>query len=194
MARWQPDAPARLVEAALGLFIEKGYEQTTVVEIADRAGVTKSTFFRHFPDKREVLFGGETFGQMVAKGIAAAPATATPIEAVGVEIEAVGTNAFTPATREFSRRRRQVIASNTELQERDALKGTRTAAAMADALRARGVPDTTARLTAQVGSLALKMAYERWSDSTNDEDFAEVAHRTLRELQSAGASLLTSPT
>src|SRR5579859_3924418 len=111
MARWQPDAAARLVQAALDLFIEKGYEQTTVVEIADRAGVTKSTFFRHFPDKREVLFGGETFGRMVAEGIAAAPATATPLEAVASAIEAVGRHAFTAATREFSLRRRQVIAA-----------------------------------------------------------------------------------
>lgn len=189
MARWQPDAAARLVQSALDLFVEKGYDQTTVVEIADRAGVTKSTFFRHFPDKREVLFGGETFGRMVAEGIAAAPATATPIEAVAGAIEAVGRNAFVPAAREFSRRRRQVIAANTELQERDALKGTRTAAAMADALKARGVADTTAGLTAQVGSLALTMAYERWSDSTHSEDFAEVARRTLRELRSASASL-----
>ena len=177
------------MQSALDLFVEKGYDQTTVVEIADRAGVTKSTFFRHFPDKREVLFGGETFGRMVAEGIAAAPASATPLEAVAGAIEAVGRNAFVPAAREFSRRRRQVIAANTELQERDALKGTRTAAAMADALKARGVADTTAGLTAQVGSLALTMAYERWSDSTHSEDFAEVARRTLRELRSASASL-----
>ena len=78
MARWQPDAHKRLALAALDLFAEHGYENTTVIEIAERAGLTKSTFFRHFPDKREVLSGGDTMPRLLAEGIAAAPAQAGP--------------------------------------------------------------------------------------------------------------------
>lgn len=87
MARWQPDASGRLIAAALDLLEEQGYENTTVIEIAERAGLTKSTFFRHFPDKREVLFGA---GTMAADGIAAAPAADDPLEAVAHALDAIG--------------------------------------------------------------------------------------------------------
>src|SRR5260370_8424802 len=122
MARWQPNASERLALAALELFAERGYENTTVIDIAQRAGVTKSTFFRHFQDKREVLFGDGTMTGLVAGAIAAAPATATPLEAVAHALDAVGGEAFTPARREFSARRRAVIAANSALQEPEALK------------------------------------------------------------------------
>ena len=89
MARWEPDARQRLVAAALDLFTEQGYDDTTVAQIADRAGLTKSTFFRHFPDKREVLVAGQdTLCRLLAEGIAAAPESATPLEAVGAALEA----------------------------------------------------------------------------------------------------------
>jgi AcrR family transcriptional regulator len=131
---------------------QRGYENTTVIEIAERAGLTKSTFFRHFPDKREVLFGRA---------------------------------AFVPARRELVADRRAVIAANPELQEREALKGLALTAAMTDALRRRGVPDLTACVAAQLGALALKIAYERWSDIANDDDFSELARKALSELQAA---------
>src|SRR5690349_20436113 len=83
MARWEPGARERLVVAAVELFTEQGYDATTVAEIAARAGVTKSTFFRHFPDKREVLVAGQaTLARLLAEGIAEAPATAMPLDAV----------------------------------------------------------------------------------------------------------------
>ena len=144
MARWQPNASERLVLAALDLFAERGYENTTVIEIAERAGLTKSTFFRHFPDKREVLFGGDTMAGLLVEGIAAAPAGATPLEAVAHALDVIGREAFTPERREFGARRRAVIAANPELQEREALKGLGLTASMIDALERRGVPDLTA--------------------------------------------------
>ncbi len=134
MARWQPNAPERLVLAALDLFEERGYENTTVIEIAERAGLTKSTFFRHFQDKREVLFGGDTMSQLLVEGIAAAPVDATPLEAVANALDVVGREAFMPSRREFSARRGAVIAANPELQEREALKGLGLTASMTDAL------------------------------------------------------------
>lgn len=190
MARWQPDAAERLTRAALDLFVEEGYENTTVNEIAARAGLTKSTFFRHFPDKREVLFsGGEILGRLLAAAIAAAPTAASPLEALTAGLDAIGVETFTAEVREFSAQRRAVIAANTELQERDALKSVGLSAAMTDALTARGVPDLTAYLAAELGILTMKVAYERWSDPTNEEEFGEVARRTLHELRAASALL-----
>jgi AcrR family transcriptional regulator len=187
MARWQPNAPERLALAALELFAERGYENTTVIDIAQRAGLTKSTFFRHFQDKREVLFGDGTMTGLLAEAIAAAPATASPLEAVAHALDAAGRQAFTPVRREFSARRRAVIAANQELQEREALKGLGLTASMTDALKRRGVSDLTSCVAAELGVLALKIAYERWSDTANGDDFSEVARRTLSELQAASA-------
>jgi AcrR family transcriptional regulator len=187
MARWEPNASERLALAALELFAERGYENTTVIDIAQRAGLTKSTFFRHFQDKREVLFGGGTMTRLVVEAIAAAPATATPMEAVAHVLDAVGREAFTPARREFSARRQAVIAANPELQEREALKGLGLIASMADALKRRGVPDLTSSVAAELGALAWKIAYERWSDPASGDDFGEVARRALGEVQAATA-------
>jgi len=173
--------------AALELFAERGYENTTVIGIAQRAGLTKTTFFRHFQDKREVLFGDSTMTGLVTGAIAAAPATATPLEAVAHALDAVGRVAFTPARREFVARRRAVIDANPELQEREALKGLALTASMAGALSRRGVPDLTSRVAAELGALAWKIAYERWSDSTNNDEFSDVARRALGELQAASS-------
>jgi AcrR family transcriptional regulator len=189
VARWQPNPSERLVLAALDLFEERGYEKTTVVEIAERAGLTKSTFFRHFADKREVLFGGDTMAGLIVDGIETAPEGATALEAVVHALDAVGREAFTPERREFSFRRRAVIAANPELQEREALKGLALTASMTEALERRDTPAMTACLAAQLGALALKIAYERWSDTMSGSDFADVARRTLRELQTTSARL-----
>jgi AcrR family transcriptional regulator len=186
LPRWRPDASHRLALAALDLFAERGYENTTVIEIAERAGLTKSTFFRHFADKREVLFGGDTLARLLSERIAAAPASATPLDAIGHGLEAVGREAFTPDLREFRARRRVVIAANPELQEREALKGLALTAAMTQALQRRGVPDLTAQVAAELGALALKIAFEQWSDLPDGDDFGEIARRTLSELQAAG--------
>ncbi|HEY6492247.1 MAG TPA: TetR family transcriptional regulator, partial [Trebonia sp.] len=158
-----------------------------VIDIAQRAGLTKSTFFRHFQDKREVLFGDGTMNGLIEEAIAAAPATATPLEAVTHALDAVGRQAFTPARRELVARRRAVIAANPELLEREALKGLGLIASMIDALKLRGVPDLTSCVAAELGALAWKIAYERWSDPANGDDFAEVARRALGEVQAASA-------
>jgi AcrR family transcriptional regulator len=187
MARWQPNPSERLALAALELFAERGYENTTVIDIAQRAGLTKSTFFRHFEDKREVLFGDGTMNGLLAEAIAAAPTTASPLEAVAQALDAVGREAFTPGRRELSARRRAVIAANPELQEREALKGLGLTASMTGALKRRGVPDLTSCVAAELGALALKIAYERWSDTASGDDFSEVAQRALAEVRAASA-------
>jgi len=189
MARWEPDARQRLVRAALDLFTEQGYDNTTVVQIAERAGLTKSTFFRHFTDKREVLVAGQdTLCRLLADGIAGAPSSATPLEAVAAALDAAAV-AFTPDRRDLGPRLQAVIAANSELQGRDALKRTSLAAAMAEALQERGVPDPAASLAAELGVLAIKRAHARWADPANQAQFSELARQSLRELQAASAAL-----
>jgi AcrR family transcriptional regulator len=189
MARWEPDARQRLVRAALDLFTEQGYDDTTVVQIAERAGLTKSTFFRHFSDKREVLVAGQdTLCRLFADAIAGAPSTATPLEAVAAALDAAAV-AFTPDKRDLGPRLQAVIAANSELQERDALKRTSLAAAMAEALQKRGVPDPTASLAAELGVLAFKRAHASWADPANQHEFSELARQSLQELRAASAAL-----
>ncbi|WP_328329101.1 TetR/AcrR family transcriptional regulator [Streptomyces sp. NBC_00455] len=185
MARWEPNASQRLADAALELFAERGYENTTVLDIAQRAGLAKSTFFRHFQDKRGVLFGGDAlFGQLVT-AIAAAPTGATPLEALACGFDVLGRDVFTPARRALTIRRRAVIDAHPDLQEREALKGVSLTASMAEAIARRGVPGLAAGVAAQLGALAFKMAYERWSDPGNTDEFSYVARQALGEVQAA---------
>jgi len=142
MGRWEPGARERLVVAAVDLFTEQGYDATTVAQIAERAGVTKSTFFRHFPDKRELLVAGqETLSRLLAEGIAEAPGNASPLEAVAAGLERAS-SAMGPMNRELAPRLKAAVAASAELQERDALKSVSLAAAMSTALVARGVSDS----------------------------------------------------
>ncbi|NJP91753.1 TetR/AcrR family transcriptional regulator [Nonomuraea sp. FMUSA5-5] len=191
MARWQPETTQRLIVAAVDLFTEQGYDATTVAQIAERAGVTKSTFFRHFSDKRELLVAGqETLSRLLAEGIAEAPADASPLQAVAAGLERAS-SAMGPANRELGPRLRAAIAASTELQERDALKSVGLAAAMTAALVARGVADPTAHLAAELGVLAFKRGYAQWSESDRDDPrgLAHHALSALRDLRAATASL-----
>src|SRR6185312_8615863 len=89
MSRWEPNARGRLEQAALDLYGERGFEQTTVAEIAERAGLTERTFFRYFADKREVLFGGsDEVRDALVEAVAAAPEPASPLAAVGAGLMA----------------------------------------------------------------------------------------------------------
>lgn len=156
-------ATQRLVVAAVDLFTEQGYDATTVTQIAERAGVTKSTFFRHFSDKRELLVAGqETLSRLLADGITEAPASASPLQAVAAGLERAS-SAMGPTNRELGPRLKAAVAASTELQERDALKSVGLAAAMTAALIARGVPDPTAHLAGELGVLAFKRGYAQWS-------------------------------
>lgn len=191
MARWEPGATQRLVAAAVDLFTEQGYDATTVAQIAERAGVTKSTFFRHFSDKRELLVAGqETLSRLLAEGIAEAPGEAGPLQAVAAGLERAST-AMGPANRELGARLKAAVAANTELQERDALKSVGLAAAMTEALVARGVPEPTAQLAGELGVLAFKRGYAQWSDSDRDDGtgLAPYALAALTELRDAAVSL-----
>ncbi|MFI6694729.1 TetR/AcrR family transcriptional regulator [Streptomyces sp. NPDC050433] len=191
MGRWEPGARERLVIAALDLFTEQGYDATTVAQIAERAGVTKSTFFRHFPDKRELLVAGqETLGRLLTEGITEAPGDAGPLAAVAAGLERAST-AMGPINRELAPRVEAAIAACVELQERDALKTVALAATITTALVARGVPDPTAALAGELGVLAFKRGFAAWSEGERDakDELAGYVLAALDELRVASASL-----
>ncbi|MEA5360847.1 helix-turn-helix domain-containing protein [Amycolatopsis sp., V23-08] len=191
MSRWAPDARERLEAAALDLFAENGYEETTVAQIADRAGLNRATFFRHFADKREVLFGGEdVLAGLFADGIRAASPDAALIECLQAAFVAAGVE-MTPQQRAKAAVRVRVVRANTEVQERGLLKHTRIAGSITAALRDRGADELTARLGAEVALLAFSVAVERWLGSGDDEPFPVHAAGALKDLQSRVAELGT---
>lgn len=182
MGRWEPDSRGRLERAALELYSERGFENTTVAEIARRAGLTERTFFRHYADKREVLFaGGEDFQELVVSAIAAAPASLAAIDAVGLGLDAAAT--MLQERRPFALRRHAIITANAELRERELIKLTSLSAAIADTLRQRGLGDPAASLTAEVAIAVFRVAFERWIEATNTEDFGAIMRRSLDELK-----------
>ncbi|WP_406274305.1 TetR/AcrR family transcriptional regulator [Actinacidiphila glaucinigra] len=182
MGRWEPGSRERLRSAAIELFSEKGFEQTTVEEIADRAGVTKRTFFRHFADKREVPFADTTqLEQSIADAVTRAPARLPPLEAIAVALTTLDWEAI--GTREAQRHRQLVIADSPELTERELVKYNGFAAAFADGLGRRGVEADTGILAAQAGLAVFRTAYRRWLDEPDHEDIAALVRAALAELR-----------
>jgi AcrR family transcriptional regulator len=189
MARWEPNARERLVRAALDLFSEQGYDATTVNGIAERAGLTKTTFFRHFTDKWEVLFAGQDIhNRVLTEAIAEAPGSATPLQTIALGLDAL-TATFPDERRELAARLRAVIAANSELRERAASKRAGHAEAMTDALLKRGVPELTASLAAELGTRAYYRAFDEWADPANRQPLTELTRRALGELRAAAATL-----
>ena len=182
MTRWEPNARGRLEQAALELYRERGFDQTTVAEIAERAGLTERTFFRYFADKREVLFWGQDMlREIYVSTIADAPESATPIDAVAAALLAAA-----PVFRDrhdLARQRQVVIAANPGLQERELLKRASLASAMADALRERGVADPAASLAAEAGVIAFKTAFARWVTEPSEQDLARLIQESLDQLR-----------
>jgi AcrR family transcriptional regulator len=182
MARWEPDARGRLEQAALSLYAENGFDNTTVAEIAQRAGLTERTFFRHFADKREVLFGGSgTLQQQLVSSVANAPDAVAPIEAVAAGLDAAA--ALLQERREYARQRQAIISASAELRERELIKLASLAEALADTLRRRGVTHPAASLTAEIGIAVFRTAFERWIDDANEEDFQRLIHKSLDHLK-----------
>jgi AcrR family transcriptional regulator len=186
MSRWEPGARGRLEQAAMELFLERGFEQTTVTEIAGRAGLTQRTFFRHFADKREVLFGGSgALQELLVSTLASAPESAAPIDAVAAALEAAAVGL--QERREYSRQRQAVIAANPELQERELIKLASLSAALADALRQRGVTDPAASLAAEAGIAVFRIAIERWQNDPGQRDLVQLMRESLDALKATAA-------
>src|ERR1700690_3347449 len=165
MGRWEPDSRGRLQEAALDLYSERGFDQTTAAQIAARAGLTERTFFRHFADKREVLFGGAALLQeRVVAGVPGAPPGDGPLDAVACGLAAAAAM-LGESRRDLARQRQAVIAANPELRERELAKLADYATAVATVLRQRGVGEPQATLAAEAGMTVLRVAIQRWASA-----------------------------
>ncbi|MFF2183541.1 TetR family transcriptional regulator [Streptomyces sp. NPDC058155] len=186
MGRWEPNARGRLEQAALDLFGERGFEQTTTAQIAERAGLTERTFFRHYSDKREVLFGGsQLLEKTFVDTLTATPETATPIDAMASTLATVA--GFFVERHEFARQRQTIILASAELRERELIKLASLSAALAATLRLRGVKDPAASLTAEAGIAVFKIGFERWVADSGERSLADHLRESLDELKAVAA-------
>jgi AcrR family transcriptional regulator len=188
MGRWEPDSRGRLQEAALSLYAERGFDQTTAAQIADRAGLTERTFFRHFADKREVLFGGSAqLKERIVAGVAGAPLSDGALDAVSRGLDAAA-RLLGEFRRDLSRQRQAVMDANPELRERELAKLADYAATIAATLRQRGVSEPQATLAAESGMTVLRVAIHRWASGDDARDLAAVMRDAVAELRAVAGS------
>jgi AcrR family transcriptional regulator len=194
MGRWQPNARGRLEKAAMELYGERGFDQTTVAQIAERAGLTERTFFRHFADKREVLFAGSgQLQDLLVQTVTDAPASATPIDAVAAGIEAIGTVLQESRGHAFACQRQSIVGASAELRERELNKMSSLAGALADTLRRRGVGEPAASLLAEIGIAVFRISFERWVSAPRARDLRELMRESLGDVRSLTAEARRVP-
>jgi AcrR family transcriptional regulator len=187
MGRWQPDSRGRLQEAALALYSERGFDQTTAAQIAERAGLTERTFFRHFADKREVLFGGSALlKDRIVAGVAGAPATDGALDAVSVGLDAAAAM-LGESRRDLALQRQAVLAANPELRERELAKLADYAATIAATLQQRGVGEPQATLAAESGMTVLRVAMQRWATGDDGRELHAIMRDAVAELRAVTA-------
>jgi AcrR family transcriptional regulator len=187
MSRWKPDAEGRLIRAAITLFDAQGYDETTVADIAQTAGLTKRTFFRYFADKREVLFNGsDELTERWIDGIRAAPADAGAMAAISAGLDEVAE--MFADRHPFASMRSRIIAAHPELQERELIKLQRLAGAITAALRERGVGDNAAVLAAQSGVTVFHVAFAHWVQQSDPAGFRRLMDASLEDLRMVTAA------
>lgn len=186
MGRWEPNARGRLEQAAMELFQERGYDRTTVEEIAARAGLTERTFFRYFADKREVLFwGAENLRKLMTSAITDAPEATPPLDAMAAALDAAAL--LLQQRREHARERQGLIAAHAELRERELIKLAALASSCAEALRGRGVTEPAASLTAEAGIAVFRVAFGRWVEDPRAQELSRHIRLALDELRAITA-------
>jgi AcrR family transcriptional regulator len=190
MGRWASGGRERLESAALDLFVDPGYDETTVAQIADRAGLTRSTFFRHFADKREVVFGTEdTLSDLLVAAVVELPAGLSVAAYLTAAFDRAGELAFTAERHRQATQRRTIVARHPELRERELLKRAGISAAMTSAFVRQGVDVLGARLGGEFGVLALDAAFERWTDGEPTASFGVIAADVVERLAERAGTL-----
>jgi len=193
MSRWQPNARDRLERAAVELFIEQGFAETTVPQITARAGLTTRTFFRHFADKREVLFArDEELPALVARLAADAPASLSPMMLIAYALETVAATRL-EGQRAYLRTRHAVIQADEGLRERELRKLSALSDAISLGFRDRGVDELTSILAAQLAVTVFSVTISRWLDQDGEQPLSDLVHDTLRALRSVAADPAEHP-
>jgi AcrR family transcriptional regulator len=191
--RWDPEAAARLQTAAVELFLERGYENVTVTQIAERAGLTRRTFSRYFADKRDVLFAGsDQLPPALAAAVLAADPQLPPYAALVMALSAVGAQ-LADRVAPLAAQRRAVVAGSPELQERGRTKFADAAAALAGAFVQRGVDTSTARLLANIGVAIFQGGFDRWVDDPDAASLPTRIDETAKQLAGAISSDANAP-
>ncbi|MCM3504071.1 TetR/AcrR family transcriptional regulator [Curtobacterium sp. ODYSSEY 48 V2] len=182
MARWRSGTRERLQATALQRFAEHGYDETTVAEIAAAAEVTERTFYRHFADKREVLFAGQDdFTGMFTDPIAQAPGGTPALALVGRALDSAATF-FPDDRRAWSRARQQVIDAVPALGERELGKLATLKVHLGGALRAHGIDEPAATIAAETAVTVFHLSFTQWIADGEDRDFATIVHERLDAL------------
>jgi AcrR family transcriptional regulator len=181
MARWQGDARRRLQDAALDLYAERGFTGTTAAAIAQRAGLTERTFFRHFADKKEVLFANEAHLQGVLTAAVQDGNATTPLDAAAAGLAAIA--ADLQPRHATVRRRARIIAAHPELHERELDKVDAWSRALQATLTGRGFDEGAAQIAAQIAIAVFRVAFARWVlGDKNDPDLDTAIRAALDEL------------
>ncbi|MFI9848639.1 TetR/AcrR family transcriptional regulator [Nonomuraea sp. NPDC051941] len=190
MARWDPGTEERLIKAALELYAEHGYDNVTVTQIAERAGITRRSYFRYFPDKREVLFAGsERLPTAIQQAVLAAAETSSPLSTVLDALADVGAQLAEQVKNVAERR--AVIDASAELQERERTKFAAVTAAIRTALEQRGTETGMAHLVAQIAMVVFQSAFDQWANANGQTDFVtclRVAAASLRDTVTADST------
>jgi AcrR family transcriptional regulator len=184
VGRWQPDARQRLERAAIELFARQGFAATTVPQIAQEAGLTTRTFFRHFADKREVLFGGDEIPHLVTRLLADAPASLDPMTLILEGLKAFAGNQFEGRRAEL-RQRRAIVRSDDGLRERELRKLDAVREAVRDGLVGRGTEIMTAALLADTSVTLLHVTLDEWLNQDGERPLAEIIPEALEALRAA---------
>ena len=187
MPRWDAGAEDRLRRAAMELYLERGFENVSVAQISERAGLTRRTFFRYFADKREVLFAGaERLPGAVTEAVGDADrdtgGAAGPLGVALRALRTVGIAVVEQVEHEHSRRRRAVIQASPDLQERERTKLAACTTALREALRARGTDDAAVDLVARVAIAVFETAMSRWAGHYSSASFGDDFDETVAEM------------
>ena len=169
-----------MLRAALELFDERGYDSTTAAAIAERAGVTEMTFFRHFPSKDIVLIA-DPYDPLIAEAISRQPAQLSPI-AAAIGAIAEGWKSVPPPASAEVRNRLRIVSRTPSLRGPVARNNAATEEAIAGALTDRGVAQTDARIAAAATMGALSAALLDWADG-DDPDLGTAIDSALRVLK-----------
>ena len=187
VSRWSPDARGRLEKAAYELFLERGYDEATVADIAERAGLTERTFFRHFTDKREVLFSGSSaLEHELLRALDETPPDAPPIEAARIAVAAISRLL---RERAHARKRQTIVDDHPDLQERGLIKRATLTGTLARGLQQRGVPETAANLAADMGIAAFYVGFEQWLDDARGRELVEIVEEKFDELKAIASGV-----
>lgn len=193
MSRWEPDARERLEQAAIELFLEQGFARTSVPQITARAGLTTRTFFRHFADKREVLFAGEEeIPELIKQQMAGAPAELGPMALVAAGLLTMAETMFAGRWEQL-RTRRRVVDSDEGLRERELRKLAAMADAITEGFRARGCDELTSVLAARTAVTAFNVGVDRWLRADHEQPLGELVQETLSALRSLTAEPVEPP-